>query len=248
MKKYLLFSISILGVLVLASGCATSKKTPQETKRLAILPLNVNAYEWPDGIQPLRKKEWELVIIKNIMTVFDEKFTAKGVQYKTITEASFSEDQKQNLHETRAQWWGLWVNNFQQSQIPSHLRNIADYNLGAEVALLDPESDLLLLVSAGQTTSTSDRKSRRATANSIKFLGELTVAILSLGKGAGGYVSYEQGGSSGISLVLVDAKTGQVVWYESSSREEVDLRDLEETKSQLFHIFRTFPWDKYQFR
>jgi len=240
----LLFS----GILILPTGCATTTKVPKETKHLSFLPLTVEAYEWPDGIKPLRKKEWELVIINNIQTVFDEKFSSEGARYKSIQETSLSEKQKENLKETLAQWLWLMKGNISQQQPSFITPGRTDYNLGEEVAQLDPEADFLLLVFATQVLSTSDRKGRRAGANSMRFLGEMTLGILTLGGYKGGAVRYEQGGWTAMIVGLVDAKTGQVIWHEGIRDEEMDLRDSEEIKERLFHLFRTFPWNKYQFK
>jgi hypothetical protein len=216
-------ALLIFGLSFLALGCASQteiqpsleeEQKTYQTETLSLLPLTVETYEWLLKNPPITNKTWEHPIKKNIMMALENEFNSQSVSIKVIPETSLTNDQKINLQETKALFVNLMKNKLHPEFTFLAPRKPVDYSLGREVRFLDPEANLLLLISGFQDISTMHRKG-----------GAVGQAIfVGLVDGQTGKIIWK----------------GHGVEYESGE----GLKNPDVAKSLLEYAFRDFPWEQ----
>jgi hypothetical protein len=208
----------------------------------------VKAITWikggPLAVTKESNSEREPLIKKTILAILEKQFSPRGISFKALSESDFSAEQKDNLKETLTLWKALMKNECNGRMCGDYsLRNIEaqDFSLGPEVALLDPNADLFLVVHAIEVLPTDEFKHDRFERELGMNILMLPIMVLSMGR-SGGYS--EPRGISYFAMGLIDAKTGNAIWREYTLSKEVDLADEEESESMLFHIFNYFPVDQ----
>jgi hypothetical protein len=152
---------------------------------------------------------------------------------KTFNPSLLSEEGRLNFEETAALFdavsssiifhtYGPPVHRF-----PEKITNF-DYALGPEVGALADDTDALLLVSGIDHISTTGRKALQA---GTMILGALV-----------GVAVTPQGGVTSIRIALVDAGTGELLWFNwHGSAGDHDLRNPIQTRELVMSLLKDFP-------
>jgi hypothetical protein len=234
--------LSLLLVGLLFTGCAvapTFRAHPQldekirTTKTVMMIHPKVDVYQITAGGVKEKMDEWSSEARKNVITAIEEELGGRlGIVFKTLSEDSLPMEVESNFEQTRALFdaidksiiihtYGLPANRF-----PEKIKDF-DYSLGPEVKGLAEQADALLLISCVDHISTEGRKA-------LMF----TAAILGV---------YIQGGITAVSVALVDANSGSVLWYNFKGSEGAhDLRDQESAKSLVKDLLKDFPFSKQE--
>ena len=234
---------SILLVLFVFAGCAgvpnyrSNPKLSEKldtTKRILLIPLKTDVYQVTAGGVKEKMDEWTLQAKRNVMTAIEDELKTKPMLFtRAIEESLLSAEKQINLQETSALYdavsssivfhtYGLPEHRFQEK-----ITNF-DYSLGTEVQELAGDVDAVLVVSCVDHISTAGRKALQAG-------GMIIGAIL------GSYVGPEMGVTT-ISIALVDAKSGYILWYNvHSSRGDHDLRNPIDTTTLVKDLLKEFP-------
>ena len=234
---------SFLLVLFVFAGCAGVphyRSNPQlsekldTTKRILLIPLKTDVYQVTAGGVKEKMDEWSLQAKLNVMTAIENELKRKPMLFtRTIEESLLSAEKQINLEETSALYeavsssimfhtYGLPEHHF-----PEKITNF-DYSLGTEVQELAGDVDAVIMVSCVDHISTAGRKALQAG-------GMILGAIL------GAYVGPEMGITK-ISIALVDANSGFILWYNMhSSRGDRDLRNPIDTTNLVKALLEDFP-------
>jgi hypothetical protein len=235
--------VKILNLLLaglLFTGCAiapTFRAHPyldekiRTTKTVMMIPPKVDVYQITAGGVKEKMDEWTSEARKNVITAIEEELSDRpGIVFKTLSEDSLSKEVEFNFEETLALYGAIdesiIIHTYGQpkNRFPEKIKDF-DYSLGSEVKGLAEQADALLLVSCVDHISTEGRKA-------LMF----TAAILGV---------YFQGGVTAVSVALVDANSGSVLWYNfKGSGGTHDLRDPESAKSLVKDLLKDFPISK----
>ena len=240
-----LVSRTFLFLLVFSvfAGCASVpdyRSSPQlsekvdTTKRIILIPLKTDVYQITAGGVKEKMDEWTLQAKRNVMTAIEDELKTKPMLFtKAFEESLLSMEKKDNLGETSALYdavsssimfhtYGLPEHRFQEK-----ITNF-DYSLGPEIQELAGDVDAVLLVSCVDHVATAGRKALQA--------GGVILGAL-----VGAYVGPEMGVTT-ISIALVDANSGFILWYNMhSSGGDHDLRDPINTTTLVKILLEDFP-------
>ena len=233
----------LVGCLFL-SACATApvsyRTNPQlneklkTTKNITVIPLEIEVYELSTG--GIREKIDQLCAQakNNVMTAINNELKVKPLLFvKPFHEGMLSEDQRSNLDETRALFDAVVLSilthtyGAPEQRFPEKIENF-DYALGDEVRELSKEVDALLLVRCLDIIPTSGKKT-------------VETAKLILGALVGVSMPVDMGGHL-VSIALVDANTGSIIWYnQQGSGFSADLRDSIKTTTIVKKLLADLP-------
>lgn len=236
----------ILGFLlasILITGCATTppfRAHPQldekrrTIKKVIVMPPKVDVYQLTAGGVKEKIDQWTTEAPKNIMAAIENELTGKrGCVFKFFSDFSRSEEEASNLEDTQALFdavnASVLVHTYgPPDQLFSEKITNFDYSLGSEVKGLAEQADALLFVRGVDHISTGGRKTLQAV--SMVLYALLGVAVV------------PQGGVTAVSIALVDADTGSILWYSfKSSGGSDDLRDRGNASSFVRGLFKDFP-------
>ena len=233
----------LIGCLFL-SACATSpasyRTNPQlneklkTTKRITVIPLEIEVCELSAGGIREKIDQWCAQAKNNVMTAIHNELNVKPLLFvKPFHEGMLSEDQRSNLDETRALFdvvvLSILTHTYgtPEQRFPDKIENF-DYALGDEVGELSKEVDALLLVRCLDIIPTTGKKA-------------LETGKLILGALVGVAMPVNMGGHL-VSIALVDAKTGSIIWYnQHGSGFSADLRDPIKTTTIVKKILADLP-------
>jgi hypothetical protein len=178
--------------------------------------------------------DWSALARTNVMTAIDNELAVKPmILVKPFEESLLSQDQRSNLDQTRALFdavnFSIILHTYgpPEQRFADKLQNF-DYSLGAEVHELVQDTDVLLFVSCSDQIATAGRKAVQA--GSV-ILGALV-----------GVQITPMYGATNLSMALVDAETGEILWYnQHGSRGAQDLRDPIKTTNMIKQVMQDFP-------
>ncbi len=242
--NFKIFSLIFVGLLI--SACATAPRYrahPQlntkieKVKTITVIPLTVDVYQVTAGGVKEKMDEWCMQAKRNVLTAIEDELKLRPLlNIKSFPEILMSEDRKINLEQTGALFeavnssiifhtYGQPVHRF-----PEKIQNF-DYTLGPEVRQLSGQTDALLLVRGVDNIATAGRKALQA--------GSVILGAL-----AGVQVTPNMGVTA-VNLALVDANTGEVLWFNfHASAGDHDLRNPLDTTAMVMDILKDFPIKK----
>jgi hypothetical protein len=235
--------VKLLLVFSIFVGCAAAPNfrsnplLPEKintTKSIVIIPLKTDVYQLTAGGVTEKMDEWTLQAQRNVMTAIEEELKKKPMLFiKPFEELLLSSEMKANLDETGALYDAvsssiqLHTYGPPAHQFPDKIKNF-DYSLGPEVKELAGDVDAVLFVSCVDHIATAGRKAVQA--------GSIILGAL-----VGVQVTPNMGTTS-ISIALVDADSGIILWYNfHSSGGDHDLRDPINTTTLVKQLLKDFP-------
>ena len=172
-----------------------------------------------------------------MLTVIEDELKLRPLlNIKSFPEILMSEDRKINLEQTAALFEAvnssIIIHTYGQPvhRFPEKIQNF-DYTLGPEVRQLSGQTDALLFVRGVDNIATAGRKAVQA--GSV-ILGALVGVQVTPNMGV-----------TAVNLALVDANTGEVLWFNfHASAGDHDLRNPVDTTALVMDILKDFPIKK----
>jgi hypothetical protein len=238
--------ISLILACLLISACATAPRYrahPQinskieNVKTITVIPLKVDVYQLTAGGVKEKMDEWCMQAQRNVMTAIEDDLKLRPLlNIKSFPETLMSEDRKINLEQTGALFEAvnssIIIHTYGQPvhRFPEKIQNF-DYTLGPEVRQLSDQTDALLLVRGVDNIATAGRKAVQAGG---VILGALVGVQVTPNLGV-----------TAVNLALVDANTGEVLWFNyHASAGDHDLRNPIDTTAMVMDILKDFPIKK----
>jgi hypothetical protein len=239
-----IISLILAGLLI--SACATAPRYrahPQlnskieKVKTITVIPLKVDVYQVTAGGVKEKMDEWCTQAKRNVLTAIEDELKLRPLlNIKSFPEILMSEDRKINLEQTGALFEAvnssIIIHTYGQPvhRFPEKIQNF-DYTLGPEVRQLSGQTDALLFVRGVDNIATAGRKAVQA--GSV-ILGALV-----------GVQVTPNMGITAVNLALVDANTGEVLWFNfHASSGDHDLRNPVDTTALVIDILKDFPIKK----
>jgi len=239
-------TISLILACLLISACATAPRYrahPQinskieNVKTITVIPLKVDVYQLTAGGVKEKMDEWCMQAQRNVLTAIEDDLKLRPLlNIKSFPETLMSEDRRINLEQTGALFEAvnssIIIHTYGQPvhRFPEKIQNF-DYTLGPEVRQLSNQTDALLLVRGVDNIATAGRKA-------------VQVGSVILGALAGVQVTPNMGVTA-VNLALVDANTGEVLWFNyHASAGDHDLRNPIDTTAMVMDILKDFPIKK----
>ena len=235
--------VKILLVTSIFAGCAAGpnyRSNPQfsekinSAKRIVLIPLRADVYQLTAGGVKEKMDEWTQQAKRNVMTAIQEELERKQLlSIKPFEEMLLSSEKKANLIETAALYdavsSSILFHTYGQppNQFPEKIKNF-DYSLGPEIKELVGDVDAVLFVSCVDHIATAGRKAVQA--GSI-ILGALVGVSITPNMGI-----------TSISIALVDADSGSIMWYKAHrSGGDHDLRNPINTNTLVKELLKDLP-------
>ena len=213
-------------IFLLCVGCSTTSNQTHKAYRahtdlfdkwpgiqtVVLLPPKIHVYELsPGGIQeedPKRNETARSHVVSGLTRWWKVSYSNELLQF---SEDNMSSEVKDNVEETQALY--DVINNAilthtyggKDHTFPEQVTNL-NYTLGSEVSGIDPRADAYLLVRGFDQEATTGRKVQEV-AKSIMF--GVMMAFL----GVIAIPSDVDPSVTGLSAALVDARTGNLLWY-----------------------------------
>lgn len=236
--------LSLLLAGLLFAGCASVspyrahpslEERGKVIKTVVVLPPRVEVFQLTAGGIKEKMDEWSAEAKKNVMTAIEGELTGRpGLLIKPLSEDSLPREVESDLEETQALFDAVNASIIFHTygppeQLFSDKIKGFDYSLGQEVeGLRILEADALLLVRGVDHISTEGRKALQTGA---VLLGALV-----------GVVVVPRGGVAAVSIALVDAHSGSILWYNfKGSAGGHDLRDPTSAASLVKGLLKDFP-------
>jgi len=230
----------ILWFCVLFSGCSTvnhriSKQFDQyfqAPKRIAVMPLDVKIYQLTAGGVDEYMEESTMQAKKNITeAVYEELGSMPFVHLNAFDEAALSEEKKEYFWEQQGMFKAVAHSIIDHTYVPgtilqSKVENF-DYTLGAEAQELGRITQAeALLFCVGR--------------NYIWTAGRTALYIFATGMIGQNANAFVPAGNEYFLVSLVDAKTGDVLWFNVVPMPG-DLRNEKIDKKLVKWMFKDFP-------
>ncbi len=228
-----ILSISLLPGVLLLTGCATSTSgsgtTPwsteqvQRVKTIAVLPPRVEVEQLAVGGGQEQIDEWAASGKNNVAAALNTELAKRtGLTVKVVSSASLSAAQQANLEQTLALFNNVDISARSGPGSP------LSQSLGTEVRELAPQADAVLVAHGHDHIASSGRKALQTT---MTVLGPLV-----------GVIVVPNLGVTTLSIALVDAHSGALLWYNSALSEGgYDLRDPASAAKLVERVFSNFP-------
>jgi hypothetical protein len=239
-----LSALGIYALVILAVLSCPSTSTQAQTflgrefsgvKRIAILPPRITVYELGAGGVIEQIDEWSVRASQSVTAALDKELKLRpGLESEVVQIDTLSQKQKSELedlqllydvvHESvRRHVLGLQVEHFEEKILGF------DYSLGKETANLNfPGVDAFFVIKGFDQISSAGRYALQATS---------MIAGAALG-----VIVVPKGGLTVLTLALVHAVTGDVLWFTpGAAAGGTDLRDPSSVALLLKRLFRQFP-------
>jgi hypothetical protein len=230
-------------VISIFAGCATApnyRSNPQlfekikTAKRIVLIPLRTDVYQLTAGGVKEKMDEWTQQAKRNVMTAIKDELERKPLLLiKPFEELLLSSEKEANLIETSALYdavsSSILIHTYGQppNHFPEKIKNF-DYSLGPEIKELAGDVDAVLFVSCVDHIATAGRKAVQA--------GSLILGAL-----VGVSITPNYGNTT-ISIALVDADSGFIMWYNvHSSGGDHDLRNPMNTTTLVKQLLKDLP-------
>jgi hypothetical protein len=222
-------------------GCSTVtyRKSPKfdtyfdQTKTIGVVSPGIKMYKLTAGGVDEYVDEWSVQTKETILKLIKEKLHALArSEVVYMDEKNFNESQKDLVKEQNGMFFSVAASIIDhtylpQSRFPHKLKNF-DYTMGEEIGGLSS------LVNADTLLFCSGR-------NYIWTSGRVALSIFSaLVSGVSGVYVVIPAGPEWIVLSLVDAKTGEVIWFNYKPMPG-DMRNADVDKKIVDDLFKDFP-------
>lgn len=228
-----LFSTGCAGITPYRAHPSLNDKAKQ-IKTVVILPPQMEAFQLSAGGAKEKIDEWGLIARQNVKNVITKELQSNSkFLLKPFPENPIPLELEANLEETQALF------NAVSDSVVLHTYGTTDhrfhdkvsnfnYSLGSEVKELDSQADAFLFVRGIEHISTGGRNALMAGITILAALG-------------GAYV-FPQGGITYLTVALVDAQTGNILWFNHKmSPGGHDLRKPESASQIVKDLFKDFP-------
>jgi hypothetical protein len=230
-------------IVSILAGCATAptyRSNPQfsekiqSAKRIVLIPLRTDVFQLTAGGVKEKMDEWTQQAKRNVMTAIQENLSTKPLLFiKPFDIMLLSTEKQDNLDETRALYdavsSSILVHTYGQPphRFAEKIKNF-DYSLGPEIKELVGDVDAALFVSCEDNIATAGRKAVQA---GSMILGALV-----------GIAVTPNMGITSISMALVDAESGFIMWYNAhASGGDHDLRNPISTTTLVKQLLKDLP-------
>ena len=226
------FFLGCASSLPVHSSPDLSNRAPS-IKRIVMVPPKVEVYEL--GVSSREKiDEWSLQAESTLVNILKSQFAQRPVlELRAWPQDSLAPARKADLEESQALFDA--VNNSVVTHTYGEGGTIFadkikkfEYSLGPETGGLSDSADAFLFVRAVDNISSGGRKAAQAGAAIVGALFGMAVRT--------------PGGITSISLALVDAKDGTLLWHTYTAEEgKYDLRDPDSTNDLVTKAMEKFP-------
>lgn len=239
MRKILI--LMFISMLFL-TGCAATKDyraTPffenyfNNPRKITIMPPDIEIHLLTAGGIDEIRDEWSDIAKVNVLNAIREELSSLPLVKTSLLDlAQLNEADKEFVKEQNGLYNAVAASIIWHTYLPGstfkHKLDNFDYTLGADIAHISDSSEPDgLLFCAGQKY--------------VWTAGRTSTAIFGLLVGAATGVYFIPGsGPEFIVVSLVDAKTGDVIWF-NYKPSQVDWRDGEVCRENIKKLFRSFP-------
>ncbi len=239
-RRIKIYSIVIICLFIFGCVSAPYKMHPgfhkkiKEVKTLVIMPPAVNVYQITAGGLKEKMDTWTDQARQNVLKAIEDEINKKNDFKLTICDIN-SLDSKalENLEETNALYeavdTAIMVHAYGpgDNYFPEKEENF-QYSLGREVKDISGSADIMLFVRGIDHITTSGRKAVMA--------GQIILGALI------GVAFVPQGGVTIVSIAIVDADTGSILWHSAQgSSGDYDLRKESSATRLIKSILGGFP-------
>jgi hypothetical protein len=234
--------LAFFSFLLLFGGCSSPPfrasrnldERTQNAKSILLLPPKVNVYELSAGGIREKMDEWSDKATTNVVQALKLEIgdtSGSGLRIlpidSLVPEARVTYDETQALFEAVNASVLLHTYGESEERFSDKIENFA-FSLGTEVGTLVPGADLFLFVRGVDYKSTTGRQ--------ILKIGAAVVGALF------GIAPEIQGDPTQVSMALVDAHDGTVLWYNLNfSGSGTDLREYPDAEEMVKNVFKHFP-------
>jgi hypothetical protein len=239
---FLIVTACLTGLTPVAGGQEAVGREFTGVKTIAILPPRIDVYEFSVGGVMKKIDDWSVRAIENVNAAVSRELEVRPeIHGFLVKEDGLTDLLRAELEETDLLY------NAVQASIMRHLFGLEadyfeekkthfDYSLGRETQKLMAAVDAFLIIRGSDVVTTAARYALQTTA---------ILAGAALGAVGGAPFMYipRSGGTAWISVALVHAVTGDVLWYSFgfAGTSYTDLRDRSSTASLVNQIFFKFP-------
>ena len=204
-----------------------------EIQRIVLLPPRLAMYEIGAGGTLERMEDWTATAEANVIqAVQSQTGRFDNLRFALFDEQTSSESVRKNYDETRALYDLINATVLTHTYDPKRLgyfpEKVRDfrYSLGAEMQALAPDADAFFLIEGFDQRSSSGRKALRA--------GAMVVGAVF------GVVPVPRRGANLLTVALVKANTGEVLWFYRSMR-PYDLRQAADASQFATDFWSALP-------
>jgi hypothetical protein len=236
----------LAGVLiaVLLIGCAPktyralalSPEQQQRMATIAIMPPQIEVDEFSAGGSTTKIDEWCARAHENMDKALVSELSRKTRRRIVLREeGQFNPDQRRNFQETLALLQSIRASMLTMTRTGKP-KDILDYTLGKEVQSLAPAADALLLVVGVNRIATGGRVALQTGAVLIGAAIGAATGVMP--------IMMPPGSSAHVEFLLVDAKTGAILWSNVVDTGQMgghDLRDCDNADKAVKQGLEGFP-------
>lgn len=234
----------VLALAAILAGCTSPpfRSSPDINQRIAsygtilVLPPKVDLYEVSAGGTAEKMDDWSEQGTSNVVQSLKGSLSASRIPCLFLNPDTLSAERKVTLDETSALYDAvdnsilLHAYGNEQTGFAEKEKRF-EYSLGPETSDLAMTADAVLVVRGVDYISSSARKAAQA--------GAMVVGMLF------GVVVTPRGGITALSVSLVDAKSGTIVWHAINASEGgFDLRNPASTGKIVASLLKPFPFRK----
>jgi hypothetical protein len=207
----------------------------EKTHRIVAIPLQVDICQISAGGVREKMDEWCGQARSNVMAAVQQELDKRPMlNIKNFNEMLLSQDQRANLDQTRALFDAVSLSIVMHTYggggqvVFQEKVEKFEYSLGTEVRELSEAVDAMLFVKCYEHIPTTGKK---AVETGKLFLGVLTGVIMPVDVGF-----------THLSMALVNAETGTIIWYNQySTGGSAGLRNPIKATAIVQELFKGFP-------
>lgn len=232
-----IFSLFLIGCVATKSYRASSlfESYFDNRRTIAVMPPDVKMYQLTAGGIPELIDEWSDSTKAELLSCIREELNSmRSVNPSFIDDKTLSEEDRDFIKEQNGLYSAvggsiIW-HTYTQGSIFKHKMDNFDYTLGSELSKISDitNADALLFCTARNYIWTAGRTSTQVFAT---LFGALTGVVFIL-----------PSGPELLAVSLIDAKTGDVIWFHYIPMQG-DLRKKEVCKEKVAKLFSSLPKD-----
>ena len=236
--SWIVIPITALAFLLPAQGGASElflahpdlSSKIRAVQNVLLLPPRVSMFEIGAGGTPEKMEDWGTAAQQNVLQAMGSR--AATFHLTQLAEQSFDKAARDNYDETRLLYevvgGSISIHTFDDYRpwhFPEKAREFV-YSLGSEIQKLAPQADAFLLIEGFDQRTSSGRKALQA--------GTMLIGA------ALGVLPIQRGGENLMTVALVEAKTGTILWFYRTLY-PYDLREATEASLFVEDVLKEFP-------
>jgi hypothetical protein len=199
-------------------------------QNVLLLPPSISMFEIGAGDTPEKMEDWGTAAQQHVVQAMETR--AATFHLTQLDEQSLDKAARDNYDETRLLYevvgGSISLHTFDENRpwhFPEKAREFV-YSLGSEIQKLAPQADAFLLVKGFDQRSSGGRKALHA--------GRVLIGA------ALGVIHIPRSGANLITVALVEAKTGTILWFYRTLY-PYDLREATEASLFVEDVLKEFP-------